>query len=222
MLRSRAGRSFRIETQETSPRGVRHRHRRQPRQTAWPGLSRRRDLRRDQIGMGLRAVGRGAQGEHQAAVVARGGHRPRRRRRPGLVDHSAARGVGRLGTCRGLQRPTGGMPELPQAAPAGPHAGGLRTQEGRATGRRADERDRLPRLRHQRSVDRAARIQHDAQDVSRPDRDRRGAALSAARDRAGHLRQLRQRGDDRTPQAAVRHLCGPRPRRASSSTSPTW
>jgi glycyl-tRNA synthetase len=47
-------------------------------------------------------------------------------------------------------------------------------------------------------VDRTARIQHDAQDVSRPDRDRRGAALSAARDRAGHLRQLRQRGHDRT------------------------
>ena len=69
----------------------------------------------------------------------------------------------------------------------------------------ADERDRLPRLRHQGPVDRAARVQHDAQDLSGPDRDRGGAALSAARDRAGHLRQLRQRGDDVTPQAAVRY-----------------
>ncbi len=54
-------------------------------------------------------------------------------------------------------------------------------------------------------MDRATRIQHDAQDAPRPDRDRGGLALSAARDRARHLRELRQRGDDRTPQAAVRH-----------------
>ena len=54
-------------------------------------------------------------------------------------------------------------------------------------------------------MDRAARIQHDAQDLPRPDRDRGGPALSAARDRAGHLRQLRQRGDDRAQEAAVRY-----------------
>ena len=70
---------------------------------------------------------------------------------------------------------------------------------------RADDRDRLPGLRHQGPVDRAARLQHDAQDLPRPDRDRGGPALSAARDRAGHLRQLRQRGDDVAQEAAVRH-----------------
>ena len=76
-----------------------------------------RDLRRHQIGMGLRAAGGGTQGEHQTAVVARGRHRPRRRRRPGLLDHPAARGVGCLRARRGVQRPAGGMPDLPQAAP---------------------------------------------------------------------------------------------------------
>ncbi len=69
----------------------------------------------------------------------------------------------------------------------------------------ADERDHLPGLRHQGAVDRAARLQHDAQDLPRPDRDRGGSALSAARDRAGHLRQLRQRGDHLAQEAAVRH-----------------
>src|ERR1700739_4079899 len=65
-------RSSRSERQESSPRGVRHRHRRQPRQAARPGLSRRRDLRRHQIGLGLRAVGGGAKGENQAAEGGRG------------------------------------------------------------------------------------------------------------------------------------------------------
>ncbi len=60
-------------------------------------------------------------------------------------------------------------------------------------------------LRHQGPVDRAPRLQHDAQDLPRPDRDRGGSALSAAGDRAGHLRQLRQRGHHGAPEAAVRH-----------------
>ncbi len=139
-------------------------------------------------------------------MVALGGHRPRRRRRARLIDHPAAAGVGGLRPRRGLPRPAGRVPELPPPAPPGPHAGGLRGQEGHRRSRfGADDRDRLPRLRHQGRVDRAARIQHDAQDLSRAHRDRGGAALSASRDRAGHLRQLRQRGDDRAPQAAVRY-----------------
>ena len=63
----------------------------------------------------------------------------------------------------------------------------------------------MPGLRHQGAVDRTPRLQHDAQDLPRSDRDRGGAALSAARDRAGHLRQLRQRGDHVAQEAAVRH-----------------
>ena len=82
----------------------------------------------------------------------------------------------------------------------------VRGQEGDRRSRfGADDRDRLPGLRHQGPVDRAARVQHDAQDLSRSDRDRGGPALSAAGDRAGDFRQLRQRGDDRAPQAAVRY-----------------
>ena len=41
----------------------------------------------------------------------------------------------------------------------------------------------------------AARLQHDAQDVPRPRRERRGHALPSPRDRTGHLRELRQRAD---------------------------
>ena len=69
----------------------------------------------------------------------------------------------------------------------------------------ADEPRSRPGRGDQGRVDRAARIQHDAQDLPRPHRDRGGPALSASRDRAGHLRQLRQRGDHRAPQAAVRY-----------------
>ena len=60
-----------------------------------------------------------------------GGHRPRRRRRPGQLDHPAARGVGGLRSRRGVQRPARRVPELPQASPPGPHAGGVRGEEGR-------------------------------------------------------------------------------------------
>ncbi len=44
----------------------------------------------------------------------------------------------------GVQRPARRMPELPQAPPAGPPAGGVRPEEGRRTRRRPDGRDRLP------------------------------------------------------------------------------
>ena len=70
------------------PRGVHHRHRRQPLQAPGFRLPVRRDLRRHPVGLGLRPPRRRAQGEHQAAVVAVHGHQPRRRRRPGLARSS--------------------------------------------------------------------------------------------------------------------------------------
>ena len=75
----------------------------------------------------------------------------------------------------------------------------------------------LPGLRHQGPVDRAARLQHDAQDLPRPDRDRGGPALSAAGDRAGHLRQLRQRRHDVAQ--ASRRSASARSARASATRS---
>ena len=53
--------------------------------------------------------------------------------------------------------------------------------------------DRVPELRHPRPVDRAARVQRPAQDLPRPGRGRVRPALPAARDRAGHLRELPER-----------------------------
>ena len=53
----------------------------------------------------------------------------------------------------------------------------------------------LPQLRHPRRVDRAAPVLRPAQDLPRRHRGRVRPALPAPRDRAGHLPQLRQRGD---------------------------
>ena len=75
----------------------------------------------------------------------------------------------------------------------------------------------LPRLRHRRPVDRAARLQHDAQDLPRPGRERRGHALPAPRDRAGHLRELRERADHR--RARSRRSASARSARASATRS---
>ena len=66
----------------------------------------------------------------------------------------------------------------------------------------------LPALRHPRPVDRAAGLQHDAEDLPRRGRGRVRPALPAAGDRAGHLRQLRQRGAGDPEEAAVRHRPG--------------
>ena len=150
-------------------------------------------------------LGRRAQGEHQAAVVALGRDRPRRHRRPGLLGHPAAPGLGRLRPRRRVQRPAGRVPALPQAVPRRPPAGGVRGREAqrRRPGRRADSS--LPELRHPRPVDRAARLQHDAEDLPRPGRGRVRPALPAAGDGAGHLRQLRQRVQSLAQEAAVRH-----------------
>ena len=63
----------------------------------------------------------------------------------------------------------------------------------------------VPQLRQPQHVDRAAPVQHDAQDLPRRHRGRVRPPLPAPRDRAGHLRQLRQRRDEQPQEAAVRH-----------------
>ncbi|CAA9412807.1 MAG: Glycyl-tRNA synthetase, partial [uncultured Quadrisphaera sp.] len=181
-----------------------HRHRRQPVQEAGLRLPVRRGLRRHPLGVGLRPARGGAEGEHQAAVVALGGHRARRRRGPGLLGDPAAPGVGGLRARRGVHRPPDRVPALPQALPGRPPRGGVPGPQGpRPRGRPGG--DRLPELRHPRGVDGAARLQHDAQDPPRAGRGRGRAALPAPRDRPGHLRQLRQRHGQRPQEAAVRH-----------------
>src|SRR6476659_3431864 len=64
---------------------------------------------------------------------------------------------------------------------------------------------RLPELRRQGLVHRGAQLQPHVQDVRRPGGGRRVGRVPAARDRAGHLRQLQERADDDAQEAAVRH-----------------
>ena len=91
--------------------------------------------------------------------------------------------------------------------PGRPPRGGVRGQARQAAGERAG-RHPVPALRHPRPVDRAARLQHDAEDVPRPGRVGGQRALPAPGDGAGHLRQLPQRAQHVATQAAVRHRAG--------------
>ena len=76
---------------------------------------------------------------------------------------------------------------------------------------------RLPQLRHPRRLDRAAPVLRPAQDLPRRHRGRVRPALPAPRDRAGHLPQLRQRGDLQPRRS--RRSASPRSARASATRS---
>ena len=98
--------------------------------------------------------------------------------------------------------------------------------QARPPGRRRAGRDRVPELRHPRRLDRAADVQRPAQDLPRPGGVRRGPALPAPGDRAGHLRQLPQRrctAARRSRRSASRRSASrsaTRSRRATSSSVP--
>ena len=111
-----------------------------------------------------------AQGEHQEAVVAHRRPEPGRHRRAGLLGDPAAPDLGRLGhvgvftdpltECQSCHSATGPTTSRRSSRPEGARAG---ERPGRHL---------LPELRHQGRVDRAARLQHDAQDLPRPGRGR--------------------------------------------------
>ncbi len=148
---------------------------------------------------------RGAQGEHQAPVVEGDGHRPGRHRRPRQLGDPAAPGVGRVRARQRVPRPAGGVHALPQAVPGGPARRGVRRAHRQERQRRRPVGRPVPELRHPRPVHRAARLQHDAQDLPRPGGVRGRPALPAPGDGAGHLRELPERADDLAAQAPVRH-----------------
>ncbi len=177
---------------------------RQPQQATRLRLPQQRDLRRHPVRLGLRPAGRRAQGERPPPVVEVDGADPRRRRRPRLSRDPGPRGLGGVGSRRHVHRPPRRVPVLPQAVPGRPPRRGLRGQAGQPAAERPRGRQ-LPQLRHQGRVHRAAPVQRPAQDLPRPGGERGGAALPAARDRAGHLRQLPQRDDLGAQEAAVRH-----------------
>ena len=113
----------------------------------------------------------------------------RRRRRPRRRHPHGAQGLGGERPPRDVHRPARRLPQLQGALPGRPAAGV----------------GRVPELRGQGLVHRGPQLQPDVQDLRRPGRGRRRRRLPAARDGAGHLRQLRERADDRAQEAAVRH-----------------
>ena len=87
---------------------------------------------------------------------------------------------------------------------AGPPHRGVRRQEEAPAGRRHG-RNRLPRLRHQGPVHRAADVLRLDEDLPGPGRHGSRHGLHAPGNRAGHLRELQQRAHRVPQEAAVRH-----------------
>jgi hypothetical protein len=87
--------------------------------------------------------------------------------------------------------------------PGRPPARGLRGEARAPAGGRPGP-DRLPALRHQGRLHRAAQFQRAAAYLPGRDRGRLGAGVPAARDRSGHLHQLQERPADLAQEAAVR------------------
>ena len=195
------------------------RQRRLPRQAPGVRLPVRRDLRRHQVRLGLRPARRRAQGEHQAPVVALDGAVPRGRRRPRLLGDPAAPDLGGLGPRRDVHRPADRVPVLPQALPRRPPAGG-RTPRRRAS--TTPTRSTSPTLACPNCGTRGAwteprQFSGLLKTYLGVDRGRVRPALPAPRDRAGHLPQLRQRGDQQ--RARSRRSASPRSARASATRS---
>ena len=153
----------------------------------------------------------------------------RRRGRPRLQRHPAAPGRGRpRGHLDDLQRPADRVPVVPQALPRGPPPGGRSpTKKGIDDPDTVDLNESWPAptaAPAARGPSRASST--DAQDLPRRHRGRVRPALPAPRDRAGHLPQLRQRGDleprrsrrSASPRSASRSATRSRP--ATSSSAP--
>ena len=149
-----------------------------------------RDLRRVPLHLGLRAARRAAQAQREGRLVAFDGAAPRRRRRPRLRDPHGARRCGRrAATSRTFTDPLVDC----------------RNCKERFRADHLPDVGRVPELRRQGHLHRGAQLQPDVQDARRPGGGRRVGRVPAARDRAGHLRQLQERADDDAQEAAVRH-----------------
>ena len=159
------------------------------RQAARLRVPQQRDLRRLLLDLGLRTHGRGAQAQRQGAVVARHGARAPRHRRARRRDPDVAQGVGGQRPPRELHRPARRLPGVQAALPRG------------STPRRRP----LPQLWRCWLDDRGAPVQPHVPDPRGPRGGRRLSRLPAARDGAGHLRQLRQRAHGHAPPPALRH-----------------
>ena len=167
--------------------------------------------------LGLRPARRGAEEQHQARVVARLRPAARRHGRARRVDPHAPDGLEGQRPRRQLHRSDGGLPRVQAALSRRPRGRAaldalLRGHQGQQVpdpGRRG-----LPSLRpaphavpgvRQGPADRAAAVQPHVQDVHGAGGGGRLRHLPAPGDRAGHLRELRQRAAGDPAKAALRH-----------------
>ena len=120
-------------------------------------------------------------------------HGPAARRRRGhrRGDHHEPARVGGLRPRRRLQRSDGRLSQLQVSLPR-------RRSEGSAI------RDRLPELRPAWDADRAAAVQPHVRHPGRSGGGQLLDRLPAAGDGAGHVRPVRQRGDQHAAQASLR------------------
>ena len=197
---------------------VHRRQRRLPRQAPGLRLPVRRDLRRHPVGLGLRPARRRAQGEHQAPVVEGDGAA-----RDDMVGLDSSVILPRQ-TWEASGHVDTFTDPLTECQSCHKRFRADHLQEEIAEKKGIDDPDdvdlndgRLPQLRHPRRLDRAAPVLRPAQDLPRRDRGRVRAALPAPRDRAGHLPQLRQRGDLEPRRS--RRSASPRSARASATRS---
>ena len=174
-----------------------------PRKKTRIRIPRRRNLRRNALRMGLRSFGNRTQRQHKTPVVENHGHNAPRRCRSRHLRNPAHKRMGSLRTRKRIQRPAYRMSLMPQAAPRRHNAGSIRTQA--RTHAAKQRRHALSRLRNKRTVDRTARLQHDAANPFRTRRRRKLATLPATRNRAGNLRRLQKRSRIVKTKTAVRN-----------------
>ncbi len=116
----------------------------------------------------------------------------RRRRADRRRDPEPPAGVGGVGPPRQLLRPARRLHELQAAVAA----------------RQARRPEHVPELRSEEQLHRGPRVQPDVQDPGRAGRGHRGRRVSAPRDGAGDVHQLRAGAADHPQEAAVRDRPG--------------
>ena len=154
------------------------------------------DLRRARLVVRLRPLRRPAEGERQGALARGDGARARRHRRARLVDHPPPGRLGGLGPRRRLRRSARRLPLLQAPLPRRPARRGAVRPEAEQASRARPSSATSPSRGSSTSCSPRG---------SAPVEETGPGRVPAARDRAGHLRQLQERRPDRAPQAAVRH-----------------
>ncbi len=166
---------------------------RQPLQAPGLRVPVRRDLRRLPVHLRLRPPRRAAAAQREGRVVAVDGAAARRRRRPR----------------RGHPRPAAGLGGVAATWPTSPtRSSTARTASSGSVSTSSTTRITCPSCGKRGTFTEARAVQPHVQDPRRPGGGRRRRGLPAARDGAGHVRQLHERAAHHAQEAAVRHRPG--------------